>query len=108
MEHNIDYGKLNKRIVFTENDHRHVNFLMKLKTIGLTQSKFFRYIVTGLINDDPRIHSFIDDVSDVSLKKKRKSKKLRESGEQKINDFGLNNSEVENIFDMIAEEFPTL
>ena len=64
--------------------------------------------MTGLINVDPRIHSFIDDVSDVSLKKKRKSKKLRESGEQKINDFGLNNSEVENIFDMIAEEFPTL
>lgn len=108
MEHNIDYGKLNKRIVFTENDHRHVSFLMKLKSIGLTQSKFFRYIVTGLINDDPRIHSFIDDMSDVSIKKKRKSKKLRESGEETINKFGLNNSEVENIFDMIAEVFPEL
>jgi len=25
-----------------------------------------------------------------------------------MNDFGLNANEVENIFDMIAEEFPTL
>jgi hypothetical protein len=108
MEHDIDYGKLNKRIVFTENDHRHVNFLMKLKSLGLTQSKFFRYIVTGLINDDPRLHDFIESISDVSIKKKRKSKKLRESGEEKMNDFGLNANEVENIFDMIAEEFPTL
>ena len=107
-EHNIDYGKLNKRIVFTENDHRHVKFLMKLKAVGLTQSKFFRYIITGLINDDSRIHEFIEDISDVSIKKKTKSKKLREAGENKLNDFGLNNSEVENIFDIIAEEFPTL
>ena len=68
MEHNIDYGKLNKRIVFTENDHRHVNFLMKLKSIGVTQSKFFRYIISGLIEDDPRLHEFIDDISDVSKK----------------------------------------
>ena len=29
MSTNIDYGKLNKRIVFTENDHRHVKFLTK-------------------------------------------------------------------------------
>ncbi len=108
MEENIDYGKLNKRIVFTENDHRHVNFLMKLKSLGLTQSKFFRHIVTGMINDDPRLHSFIEDISDLSIKKKTKSKKLRQSGDQKVSDFGLKNSEVENIFDMIAEVFPEL
>tara|TARA_R110001592_G_scaffold141870_1_gene363787 strand:- start:57 stop:383 length:327 start_codon:yes stop_codon:yes gene_type:complete len=108
MEHNIDYGKLNKRIVFTENDHRHVNFLMKLKSIGVTQSKFFRYIISGLIEDDPRLHEFIDDISDVSKKKKKTSKKLRTTGNEKLNDYGLNEDDVENIFDMIAEEFPTL
>jgi hypothetical protein len=108
MEHEIDYGKLNKRIVFTENDHRHVNFLMKLKSTGLTQSKFFRYIITGLINDDPRLHSFIEEISDVSIKKKNISKKLRKAGLEKVNDFALDNDEVDNLFDMIAEEFPTL
>tara|TARA_Y100001937_G_scaffold120640_1_gene178201 strand:+ start:6701 stop:7027 length:327 start_codon:yes stop_codon:yes gene_type:complete len=108
MEHNIDYGKLNKRIVFTENDHRHVNFLMKLKSIGLTQSKFFRYVITGLINDDARLYEFIEDISDVSIKKKKKSKKLRENGNKKMQEMGLNNTEVENIFDMIAEVFPEL
>ena len=33
----VNYGNLNKRIVFTENDHRHVNFLMKLKYLLLQQ-----------------------------------------------------------------------
>jgi len=108
MEHEIDYGKLNKRIVFTENDHRHVNFLMKLKSIGLTQSKFFRYIITGLINDDHRLHDFIEEMSDVSIKKKNTSKKLRTAGAQTLDDLGLNDGEVDNIFDMIAEEFPGL
>ncbi len=108
MEHEIDYGKLNKRIVFTENDHRHVNFLMKLKSIGLTQSKFFRYIITGLINDDRRLHDFIEEMSDVSIKKKNTSKKLRTAGAQTLDDLGLNDGEVDNIFDMIAEEFPGL
>jgi len=108
MDQEIDYGKLNKRIVFTENDHRHVNFLMKLKTIGFTQSKFFRCIITGFINDDPRLYDFIDDISDVSKKKKSKSKKLRNAGAQRNSDFGLNDDEVDNLFDLIAEEFPTL
>ena len=40
MSNEIDYGKLNKRIVFTENDHRHAKFLMKLKKswVSLSQS----------------------------------------------------------------------
>ena len=108
MEHEINYGNLNKRIVFTENDHRHVNFLMKLKSIGLTQSKFFRYIITGLINDDERLHSFIEEISATSTKKKNTSKSLRKTGAEKVADFGLNDGEVDNIFDMIAEEFPEL
>jgi len=108
MENEIDYGKLNKRIVFTENDHRHVKFLMKLKSLGLTQAKFFRYIITGLLNDDSRIHDFVEEISDVSKKRKGQARKLRQAGQEKANDYGLSENEVENIFDMIAEVFPEL
>lgn len=108
MEDKIDYGRLNKRIVFTENDHRHVNFLMKLKSVGLTQSKFFRYIITGFINDDERLYDFIEEISEVSKKKKLLSRRLKEKGAQQAVEIGLNENEVDNIFDLIAEEFPTL
>jgi hypothetical protein len=104
----IDYGKLNKRIVFTENDHRHVKLLMKLKADGLTQSKFFRCLITGYIDGDVRIHEYIDEVGGLSIKRRNKSKKLREEGMKKLSDFSLNDGEIENIFDIIAEEHPEL
>ena len=108
MSEEIDYGKLSKRIVFTENDHRHVKLLMKLKADGLTQAKFFRSLITGYLNGDERIHSYIDEVGGLSIKRKHKSKKLREEGMQKLKDFSLNDGEIENIFDLIAEEHPDL
>lgn len=108
IESQIDYGKLNKRIVFTENDHRHVKFLLKLKSIGMTQSKFFRLIITGIIEDNTILREYVDLYSDVSKSKKQKSKKLREQGKNLVADLGLDENEVDNIFDMIAEEFPLL
>jgi len=108
MADDIDYGKLNKRVVFTENDHRHVKLLVRLKADGLTQAKFFRHLITGYIDADPRIQDYLDEVGGLSIKKKNKIKRLRREGEQKLRDFALNDGEVENIFDMIAEEHPDL
>jgi len=108
MDHDLDYGKLNKRVVFTENDHRHAKLLLRLKADGLTQAKFFRNIITGYIDEDPRIQEYIDEVGGLSIKKKNRAKKLREEGQQKMRDFALNDGEVENIFDLIAEEHPEL
>tara|TARA_R110000824_G_C14697627_1_gene622279 strand:- start:3 stop:335 length:333 start_codon:yes stop_codon:yes gene_type:complete len=108
MAHNIDYGKLNKRVVFTENDHRHVKLLVRLKVDGLTQAKFFRHLITGYIDEDARIQDYLDEVGGLSIKKKRQVKKLRTEGQQKLSDFALNDGEVENIFDLIAEEHPEL
>ena len=108
MTEEIDYGKLNKRVVFTENDHRHVKFLLKLQSIGVTQSKFFRYIITGIIQDNQLLYQFVDNFDFVSKNKRKISKKFREEGKQNITNLGLDNNEIENIFDLIAEEHPEL
>jgi len=108
MSQEIDYGNLNKKIVFTDNDHRQVQLKMRLKTLGLTQSQFFRLMITGVLSDDNRIYDFISDHSKLSKKRKLKSRKLRESGKQTVTDFGLGENEIDNIFDLIAEEFPEL
>lgn len=108
MSTDIDYGKLNKRIVFTENDHRHVQFLLKLKELGLTQSKFFRSIITGVISDDDRLFSFMSDHTGLSKKRIAKAKALREEGKQNNIDIGFNQSEIDNLFDLIEEEHPDL
>jgi hypothetical protein len=102
------YGKNNKKIVFTDTDHRHAQLLIRLNHDGLKQSEFFRAIITGYIDSDVRIQDYIDEVSAQSQKKKKKSKQLRTTGEATTSDLGLHDSEVENIFDLIEEEYPEL
>ena len=104
----IDYGKLTKRIVFTENDHRHAQLVLKLKHDGLKQSDFFRSIITAYLAGDDRIQSYVDEVSSLSKERKSKSAKLRETGQKTMNDFGFTEGEIENIFDLLEEEYPEL
>jgi hypothetical protein len=104
----IDYGKLNKRIVFTDNDHRHAQLLVRLRTDGLSQAVFFRAVVGAYIAGDIDIQSFVDKLKTQSIKRKTKSKNLRRSGAKKVKDLALNEGEIENIFDILAEEHPDL
>lgn len=108
MNEHPQYGNLTKRIVFTENDHRHAQLVLKLKYLRLTQAAFFRHIISGLIDDDERIVEYTNEISARSKDKKRKSQKLQKIGAQKLRDFGLSENDVENIFDLIEKENPEL
>ena len=105
---NTNYGKNDKRIVFTDTDHRHAQLLVRLRTDGLKQAQFFRCLITGYINQDERIVSFFDEIKEQSIKKKTKSNKLRKSGKDLMNSSGLSSEQIDNIFDLIAEEHPDL
>tara|TARA_R100001086_G_C11717251_1_gene225893 strand:+ start:138 stop:464 length:327 start_codon:yes stop_codon:yes gene_type:complete len=102
------YGKNDKRIVFTDTDHRHAQLLVRLRTDGMKQSQFFRSLITGYINQDDRIVSFFDDIKEQSIDRKAKSNKLRKKGQQSMTSSGFSSDQIENIFDMIAEEHPDL
>jgi hypothetical protein len=104
----IEYGKMNKKIVFTVNDHRHAQLIIRLRHDDLKQSHFFRSFMTGYLEQDERILSFIDDVKAQSVKKKTKSKKLRLKGDQLLAEAGFSNDQLDDLFDLIAEEHPDL
>ena len=108
MSDNIEYGKKDKRIVFTDTDHRHAQLLVSLKTDGMKQSQYFRSINTGYIEQDERLVCYFDDIKDLSIDRKNKSNKLRKKGIQKMNETGFSNDQIEDIFDLIAEEYPEL
>ena len=108
MSAEIDYGNLTKRIIFTDNDHRQAQLLIRLKQDGLTQSAFFRHMITGYITGDHRIQGYIDEVKDQSKSKKAKSAQLRNKGKAILKDFALSEGEIENIFDLLEEEHPEL
>tara|TARA_R110000824_G_scaffold52615_7_gene145829 strand:+ start:989 stop:1318 length:330 start_codon:yes stop_codon:yes gene_type:complete len=107
-ENEIDYGKLTKRILFTDNDHRHAKLTIKLKQDGITQSYLFRAIITGYLEEDLRIRSFIDEQAPLSKVRKNKATATRLAGQQIMKDFALNEGDIENIFDILEEEFPDL
>ena len=104
----LNYGKLNKKIVFTENEHRHAKLIIRLKHDDLKQSVFFRSFITGYLEQDDRVISFIDDVKTQSSKKKTKSKKLREIGKETLQETEFSEDQLEDLFDLIAEEHPEL
>ena len=108
MSEEIDYGKLTKRIVFTETDHRHTQLILRLKHDNLKQSEFFRSLLTGYIEQDERIQSYVDEISQQSQKKIVKSRKLRTTGRIAKNSMGLSSDDVSSLFDLIAEEHPEL
>lgn len=108
MSNTIDYGNLTKRVVFTENDHRHAKLILRLQHDGLTQAAFFRHIITAYIESDERIVDYIDEVKDQSKARKAKTKRLRDQGKETTKDLGLSEQQQHDLFDLIAQEHPDL
>ena len=104
----INYGKLTKRVVFTENDHRHAKLILRLRHDGLTQAACFRHLITAYIESDERVVNYIDEVKPQSKNKKAKSKKLRDQGKQFATACGFSDQQVHDLFDLIEEECPDL
>jgi len=102
------YGKNEKRIVFTETDHRHAQLIAKLKIDGMTQAKFFRNLITGYLEGDERIEEYVLESSKLSIKRKNKVRNLRSIGHTTVNELGLDEGQIDDLFDVIAEEFPDL
>jgi len=104
--------KKNKKIVFDDTDIRHAKLKIRLQHDGLSQAEFFRAFITGYIEKDRDIIKFI---SKYKLDNKKQSKKAIkstqkdiESGSVKMEQFGIVDGEIEDIFDLIASEHPDL
>ena len=107
-----EYGKDIKRIVFNVSDHDHAKLIVRLRHNSLTQSEFFRAVIDGVNDNDEDILNFINNcvLHKQKLNKSRlkKSNTLISKGKKMSNDLGFNDDEIENIFDLIAEEHPDL
>ena len=55
----MKYGKNEKKILFYDTDKRHAELKIKLEYDGMRQSEFFRALVTGYLEEDEDIISFL-------------------------------------------------
>jgi transcription termination factor NusB len=106
------YGNDIKRIVFNVSDHDHAKLIVRLRHNSLTQSEFFRAVIDGVNDNDENILNFINTcvTQKQTLNKSRlkKSNVLISKGKKISSDFGFNEGEIDDIFDLIAEEHPDL
>ena len=110
---NFDGLDFEQGIIFDDSSKRHADLKIRLKYDSMTQSEFFRSLITGYLNKDKRILSYLDSYKQENQKKYSKRKaKIRQDDNKKADDllhkFGIEDIELENIFDMIEQEFPDL
>jgi len=108
----VKYGKSGKKIVFYDSDKRHADLKIRLYYDGLTQSAFFRGMISGYLNQDEDLMNFINRLKDTnniqSASKKNKIKKMTTARQETIDKFALKGDEIESIFDILEEECPDL
>ena len=67
---------------------------------------------TGYLEKDRKILSYIDTYIQENKKKSKRNSKIRKDdtnkGDDLLQKFGIKDEELENIFDLIEEEFPDL
>ena len=104
--------KKNKKIIFDDTDNRHAKLKIRLQYDGLTQTEFFRAMVTGYIEKNSSLVDYIQKYKQENKKQSKKAIKRTqddlEKGQEMMEKFGIANGEIEDIFDLIANEHPDL
>ena len=101
-----------KKVVFSDTHFRHAQLKIRLQYDGLTQADFFRCLVTGYLNKDREIIDFLDKYKEKNnLQSKRNRKYINDDNnksDELLSQFGIRDKELEDIFDLIAEQHPDL
>ena len=67
---------LDKRIVFTDTTKRQADFRIRLGYDGMTQSEFFRAMISGYLEQDRNLLDYIEKYKREKKRKKRQGKKI--------------------------------
>jgi hypothetical protein len=101
-----------KKFMFYDTNKRQVDLRIRLKYDGMNQSQFFRAIITGYLEKDEGILDYLDRYKDKyqvqGQKKRAGSRLLVKKGRAMEKQFGLNDDEIENIFDILEKEHPEI
>lgn len=101
-----------KQVAFSIPENEKAKFKVQLQYDSLTQGQFLKGIMTGYIEKDMDLMKFIAKLkaelkvqSRIPRNKVEKNMKERKAT---INKFALEDDEVENIFDILEQEYPDL
>ena len=91
-----------KKIMFYESSENQIKLKIRCDYDGITQSQFFRMMISGYISNDENIYQFIKKFKENN--NLQGVSKIRKNSKEIETKFALNNDELENIFDIIEME----
>jgi len=101
-----------KKFMFYDTPKRQADLRIKLKNEGINQSQFFRAMITGYLSNDAGINDFLDKYKEKEniQSPSRRAILSKENASENLTAklFGLDDNDIENIFDLIEEEHPDL
>lgn len=88
-------------------DRTYMELLIKIRHENLSWKKFFGMLINGFIEDDPGIMEYIDhQMANERAKKRTKIlQKERKKTQETIQVFGLDEEEIDDIYNLLEEEF---
>ena len=93
--------------MFADTDKRHAELRLKLRRDGISQVKFFQSIVTGYIENNLNIITFVKNIKEMDAKiGKKKIKNCHKSiveGNALLRDFGFTEQDADFVFDLIEK-----
>jgi len=106
-----DYGENKKQICFESTPKLHADLKIRLHYDEIKIKEFFNIVVEAYINKNKNIMAFIDEVKETkgtSQTRRNKVKKAEQKQENTIRQFALDETDVEDIFDILEKEHPDL
>jgi len=97
-----------KKIMFYDSPDRQTKLRIRCNFDGITQSQFFRMMITGYIENNELVHTFLDRCKEVykiqGQQKRTKAKHVRDKTNEINKQFSLEGEEIEDIFDILEME----
>ena len=99
-----------KKFMFYDSPDRQARLKIRCKYDGINQSQFFRFMISGYLENNPDIIKFLDEckqrflICGQGMQKRQKILKTHQLTREVENKFDLNKDEIENIFDIIEAD----
>ena len=102
-----EYGKTKKKYVFIDEDNLHAKLIVRLLEDGIKPTVLIRAFLNDYIENDPNIRKWVESNKKMKISARTLAKRKRQ--EKKIllekNLFNLDQKEIDDIFDILADEF---
>ena len=101
-----------KRVHFYTTKDKHIRFKAALEKYQMSGSEFLRACCDAMCDDDETMSKFIEEYRIKSENHSKRNINIQtkdsKKGKDLLNDFGLSEDDIEDLFDLISEQYPEI